>query len=222
MSKIHYFGFVSKLLIISKLKITIKELLEKNAIPAGVPLAVNVKKSLTCSVFASNPECCFNFLKFNPVLSHPRTVGTTQFTAHQTTYLRMSNLDTQFSLPSDPNQVEKVQPFVDEVAQRYSLSSDTQGNILVSLTEAVTNAMLHGNRGDCSKKVSISLHRHKDSLEVRVSDQGAGFDPAAVPDPTSDECIEVCGGRGLYLMRQLSDECRFMQNGRTVAMRFNI
>ncbi len=159
---------------------------------------------------------------YNPDCVHPKTVGTTSFTAHQTTYLRMSNLDTQFSLPSDPNQVEKVQPFVDEVAQRYCLSSDTQGNILVSVTEAVTNAMLHGNRGDCNKKVSISLLRHAGALEVRVSDQGAGFDPAAVPDPTSPECIEVCGGRGLFLMRELSDECRFMQNGRTVALRFNI
>lgn len=134
----------------------------------------------------------------------------------------MSNLDTQFTLPSDPNHVEQVRPFVDEVAQRYCLSPDTQGNILVSLTEAVTNAMLHGNRGDSSKHVSISLLRHKNALEVRVADQGAGFNPSNVPDPTSPECLEKCGGRGLFLMRELSDDCKFMKNGSIVAMRFNI
>ena len=134
----------------------------------------------------------------------------------------MGNLDTEFSLPSDPNHVYQVQPFIDEVAQRYRLSQDTQGNMLLSLTEAVTNAMLHGNRGDCSKKVSISLHRHKDALEVRVSDQGDGFNPDNVPDPTSPECLEKCGGRGIYLMRELSDDCRFMKNGSVVAMRFNL
>lgn len=134
----------------------------------------------------------------------------------------MSNLDTQFSFLSSPVEVDRVQPFVDELAQRYQLSPDTQGNILITLTEAVTNAIIHGNGCDCKKKVSVSLLRHSDALEVRVSDQGIGFDPNKVPDPTTDECLDKCGGRGIFLMKQLSDECRFMQNGRTVAMRFKI
>jgi serine/threonine-protein kinase RsbW len=134
----------------------------------------------------------------------------------------MGNLDTEFTLPSDPNHVDQVLPFIDEVAQRYRLSPDLQGNMLLTLTEAVTNAMLHGNCGDTSKKVHISLLRHKDALEVRVSDQGKGFNPEHVPDPTSPECLEKCGGRGLFLMRELSDECRFMKNGSIVAMRFNL
>jgi serine/threonine-protein kinase RsbW len=134
----------------------------------------------------------------------------------------MSNLDTQFSFLSSPVEVDRVQPFVDELAQRYQLSPDTQGNILITLTEAVTNAIIHGNGCDCKKKVSVSLLRHADALEVRVSDQGLGFDPNKVPDPTTDECLDKCGGRGIFLMKQLSDECRFMQNGRTVAMRFKI
>jgi serine/threonine-protein kinase RsbW len=134
----------------------------------------------------------------------------------------MSNLDTQFSFLSSPVEVDRVQPFVDELAQRYQLSPDTQGNILITLTEAVTNAIIHGNGCDCKKKVSVSLLRHADALEVRVSDQGLGFDPNKVPDPTADECLEKCGGRGIFLMKQLSDDCRFMQNGRTVAMRFKI
>lgn len=134
----------------------------------------------------------------------------------------MSIFDTPFTLPSDPKHVDQVEPFVDHVADQFRLSPDKHGNLLVSLTEAVTNAMLHGNRCDRSKLVSISLHRHRNSLEVRVSDQGPGFDPGQVPDPTCPEFLDKCGGRGLFLMRQLSDDCRFSRNGSTVALRFNL
>lgn len=136
--------------------------------------------------------------------------------------LRMSDLHTDLSLLSDPNNVTKVEPFVHTVAQRYHLSPDIHGNILISLTEAVTNAILHGNRGDCSKRVSISLRHLRDSLAIRVSDEGPGFDPKQVPDPTSPECLEKCGGRGLYLMQHLSDECRFSKGGSTVEMKFRL
>ena len=134
----------------------------------------------------------------------------------------MSDLHTNLTLPSDPQNVAKVEPFVHDVATRYNLSEDKQGDILVSLTEAVTNAMLHGNRGDLRKHVSISFERLQDSVSVCVSDEGPGFDPGQVPDPTCPERIECCGGRGLLLMRHLSDECRFSRGGSTVEMRFKI
>jgi serine/threonine-protein kinase RsbW len=134
----------------------------------------------------------------------------------------MSDLHTNLTLPSDPDNVSQVEPFVHDLAQRYNLSPDLHGNILVSLTEAVTNAMMHGNRGDCSKHVSISMRRQKGSLAIQVSDEGPGFDPGCVPDPTCAELLETCGGRGLFLMRNLSDGCRFIRNGSTVEMRFKL
>jgi serine/threonine-protein kinase RsbW len=136
--------------------------------------------------------------------------------------LRMSDLHTNLTLPSDPTNVAKVELFVHEVALRYQLSPDVHGNILVSLTEAVTNAILHGNHADCNKNVSISLRRQKDALSIRVSDEGPGFDPNYVPDPTCPELLEKCGGRGIFLMRHLSDECNFMRGGSTVEMRFKL
>lgn len=136
--------------------------------------------------------------------------------------LRMSALQTNLTLKSDPKNVSKVEPLVDKVASHYKLSPDVQGNLLVSLTEAVTNAILHGNSGDRSKCVNICFQRKKNALAVRVSDEGPGFDPQGVPDPTSPELIDKCGGRGLFLMQQLSDECRFIQGGRTVELRFKI
>jgi serine/threonine-protein kinase RsbW len=134
----------------------------------------------------------------------------------------MSDLHTNLTLPSDPTNVSQVEPFVHEVAERYNLNPDIHGNILISLTEAVTNAILHGNSADCSKHVSISLRRQKDALSIRVSDEGPGFDPNYVPDPTCAELIEKCGGRGLFLMRHLSDECNFTRGGSTVEMRFKL
>ena len=134
----------------------------------------------------------------------------------------MSDLHTQLRFPSDPTQVAHVEPFVEKVAEQFNLSSDVHGNMLVSLTEAVTNAIIHGNRSDQTKNVSISLRRQKDSVAIRVSDEGPGFDPQKVPDPTSPECIEECGGRGIFLMRHLADECRFMRGGSTVEMRWRI
>lgn len=134
----------------------------------------------------------------------------------------MSDLHTSLTLPSDPKNVEKVEPFVQDVATRYNLSPDKKGDIIVSLTEAVTNAILHGNRSDRRKHVSISFEHKQDSLSIRVSDEGPGFDPNQVPDPTCPELLECCGGRGLHLMRYLSDECRFTRGGSTVEMRFKI
>jgi serine/threonine-protein kinase RsbW len=134
----------------------------------------------------------------------------------------MSNLDTQVTLPSDPSQVSQVEPLLERFTHRLNISSDVYGNMLISLTEAVSNAILHGNQGDNTKQVCISMQRHNDALEVSVSDQGPGFDPHVVPDPTSADCIEKCGGRGLFLMKHLSDDCRFVGNGSTVRMRFKI
>jgi serine/threonine-protein kinase RsbW len=134
----------------------------------------------------------------------------------------MSDLHTNLTLASDPKNVSAVEPFVHDVALRYQLAPDIHGNILISLTEAVTNAMLHGNQGDCSKIVSISLRRQKDALSIRVSDEGLGFDPGCVPDPTAPDFLDKCGGRGLFLMRNLSDECRFIRGGSCVEMRFKI
>ncbi|MCS7037362.1 MAG: ATP-binding protein [Saprospiraceae bacterium] len=134
----------------------------------------------------------------------------------------MSNLHKNLTLPSSPENVRQVEPLVRDVASRLNLSREQYDDILLSLTEAVTNAMVHGNQGDSNKRVSISLRQQKDVLSIRVSDEGPGFNPKQVPDPTSPEHLEECGGRGIFLMKRLSDKCRFTHGGRTVEMRFHL
>lgn len=126
------------------------------------------------------------------------------------------------SLESKPCSIAQVQSFVQEVMPRFNINEDTFGNILVSLTEAVNNAMIHGNRNDTSKRVNVSVEGNKEAVAVRVSDEGKGFDYDNLPDPTAPENIECCGGRGVFLMRALSDDMSYLNNGSTVEMRFRV
>ena len=135
---------------------------------------------------------------------------------------KMSSQYVMLELQSDPRNIREIERFVDQIVSRYRLSPDLHGNLLISLTEAVNNAIIHGNRRDKSKKVSIRLKKLKDSIAVSVTDQGRGFDYRSLPDPTAPENLTRIGGRGVFLMRQLSDRISYANNGTTVELQFNI
>lgn len=125
-------------------------------------------------------------------------------------------------LSSDPNNISQVTQFVDRVSQKYQLQEETQANLMISLTEAVNNAIIHGNGQDKSKLVRIQLQKKGNGLCVEVSDQGHGFDPKKLPDPTCNEHICECGGRGVFLMNQLCDKMEYANGGSTVKMHFKV
>ena len=125
-------------------------------------------------------------------------------------------------LTSHPRNIKHVETFVKKVAKTYQIGTEVYGNILISITEAVNNAIIHGNKSDENKTVRIQLKRVKDSLAFRISDEGKGFDPKSVPDPTCPENILKCGGRGVFLMQELSDSVRYYNNGSTVEIKFKI
>ncbi|TAK30852.1 MAG: ATP-binding protein [Saprospiraceae bacterium] len=125
-------------------------------------------------------------------------------------------------LASKQGSVSKVEPYVEQLVSRYNLEPDKKCNILVSLTEAVTNAIVHGNGMEEGKTVKVKTKRESDCLALRVSDEGRGFDVNDLSDPTTPDHIAECGGRGVFLMRQLSDNIRFYNNGSTVEMRFKL
>lgn len=126
------------------------------------------------------------------------------------------------TLISHPKNIARVEPYVETVFRQYNLSADMYGNILISLTEAVTNAIMHGNGKDESKKVSVSIKKYKNKLGFIISDEGTGFNFGQLPDPTSPENVLQLGGRGVFLMRQLSDQVLYHDNGSTVEIQFNI
>ncbi|MBO7145067.1 MAG: ATP-binding protein [Salinivirgaceae bacterium] len=118
--------------------------------------------------------------------------------------------------------VSLVENLIDEVAIELSIISDLYGNVLISTIEAVTNAIVHGNDNNPEKKVSIEVIKDEKKLTIIVEDEGNGFDLNLVPDPTKPDYIEKPDGRGIFLMRNLTDDLEFEKNGAIVKLIFNM
>jgi serine/threonine-protein kinase RsbW len=118
--------------------------------------------------------------------------------------------------------LRKVEKMVDELSAEYNISADIYGNILIASLEAANNAILHGNKLDENKSVTIVFRLEENKLKIKIEDEGNGFDYKNVPDPTAPENIENVNGRGIFLMEKLSDRIEFTRNGATVELEFNI
>lgn len=118
--------------------------------------------------------------------------------------------------------IRVVENTIDEISVELKISSDDYGKILVATLEAVNNAIIHGNKIDKSKSVKIGFEYKLENLTVTVADEGPGFTPENVPDPTSPENIENLHGRGVFLMRNLCDQISFNELGNEVKMKFKI
>lgn len=124
-------------------------------------------------------------------------------------------------LRSSIDNIVQVESYVDQVCQSLDISEDNYGNVLIAVIEAVNNAIKHGNKEDLNKEVEISLNELVDRVQFFVKDEGDGFDYENLPDPTSPENLEKEHGRGVFLMKTLSDEINFEDNGRCVVITFN-
>lgn len=113
-----------------------------------------------------------------------------------------------------------VERLIDEVVETFSIKEDHYGNILIALTEAVNNAIVHGNKLDPAKEVVVRYAADGTTLRFFIEDEGAGFDYDNLPDPTSPENREKPNGRGVFLMRNLADDCAFHDDGRLVELMF--
>ena len=109
-------------------------------------------------------------------------------------------------IPSDPERLVEVDAFAEERIGKLRFSPDQRDDIAISLSEAVNNAIMHGNAGDSNKTVTIVLEERKDSLRIQVTDQGDGFVVDEVADPTDPENLLAESGRGLLIIRHLMDE----------------
>jgi serine/threonine-protein kinase RsbW len=121
-------------------------------------------------------------------------------------------------LTSDFDSMEQVDKIVDELTRSLELSEESQGALLLSLSEAVTNAIMHGNKQDPSKWVFVRAVRVGDDLEVTVEDEGDGFNPEMIPSPVDSENLLRQGGRGVYLMKMYCKDVRFSNGGRALTL----
>ena len=125
-------------------------------------------------------------------------------------------------IQSSPDQVGRLEPYLKDVFYYFSLNQNIFPEVLISLTEAVSNAVIHGNNLEQAKQVEISATIEKKQLQITIQDEGSGFNPNQVDNPLLHSHREKEGGRGLLLMKELSGEVSFQQNGSLVVLFFKV
>ncbi|MCK5210228.1 MAG: ATP-binding protein [Cyclobacteriaceae bacterium] len=123
-------------------------------------------------------------------------------------------------IPSITENIRIIESFIDNAKDRFNLDDDIYGNIMIAVTESVNNAIMHGNKNDRTKNVTLSLSLNANVINFIIKDEGLGFDFQNLPDPTSPENLDKPSGRGIFLMKHLSDEVNFSNNGSLVELSF--
>ena len=132
----------------------------------------------------------------------------------------MTNTLPELRFDSKPENIAVVERLIDQLSEQHSIIPEHYGNVLIAMTEGVNNAIVHGNKLDPEKSVTVVCAVDNKNLVFRISDEGPGFDFDNLPDPTAPENIEKPHGRGVFLMRHLADECAFEDDGRIVELTF--
>ncbi len=133
----------------------------------------------------------------------------------------MTQETTELRFASRIEAVAEAAAAVSEFLNRVGISEDVAFGIDMAVREAVTNAVLHGNKLDSAKFAEVNVKKSPEILEIDVHDQGKGFNPSEVADPTKDENILKTSGRGIFFMRNFMDEVNWSINpggGTTVRM----
>jgi len=129
-----------------------------------------------------------------------------------------SGVAVDVTISSDPAEARRIQDDIERLLQARHINEHDVFSVKLALEEALVNAIKHGNQMDRTKKVRIVYQLHADRFEIRISDDGTGFDPCDVPDPTAFENLERPCGRGLMLMRHYMTEVAFNDRGNGVTM----
>jgi serine/threonine-protein kinase RsbW len=125
------------------------------------------------------------------------------------------------AIPSDFEAVGQVEILVDKVCNQLGVNEDFYGNVLIAVTEAVNNAIEHGNQRNTDTEVNVAVGDNPAEFCFNIKDQGRGFDFNNLPDPTAPENILKENGRGIFLMKNLADEVEYEDAGRSVNIYFN-
>jgi serine/threonine-protein kinase RsbW len=126
----------------------------------------------------------------------------------------------KISIPSLIENIQIIESFIDNAKEDFEINDDLYGNIMISVTECISNAIVHGNQSNSSKLVHLELQMEPGLLRCSIEDEGNGFDFNQLPDPTDPENLEKTGGRGIFLMKHLSDEVKFEEGGKKTILSF--
>lgn len=128
----------------------------------------------------------------------------------------------RLDITSSSENIRLVERLVEDVCDVFNVNEDNFGNILIAVTEAVNNAIYHGNNGNPDKHIKIGFESIEKKLKFSVKDEGKGFDYDNLPDPTDPLNIDKPHGRGVFLMKNLADKVEFNNNGQEVMLTFNV
>jgi serine/threonine-protein kinase RsbW len=126
----------------------------------------------------------------------------------------------KISIPSLIENIKIIESFIDNAKERFEINDDIYGNIMISVTECISNAIIHGNQNNKEKLVHLELAMEDNILCFTIEDEGTGFDLTELKDPTAPENIEKTGGRGIFLIKHLSDDVKFEENGKKTILSF--
>jgi serine/threonine-protein kinase RsbW len=124
----------------------------------------------------------------------------------------------QFEFTSDYAEGRNVEKQILDAAQRCGFAGNTLFAIKLALEEAMINAIKHGNKLDPSKKVYVQAEVNAKRIKITIQDEGPGFKRHDVPDPTAEENLTKCSGRGILLMEAYMNQVKFTRRGRCVCM----
>lgn len=131
----------------------------------------------------------------------------------QTTPRPGERFEQEWTLFDRRESIEQVQQTVADALHVYGYGEAAAFAIRLALEEALVNGFRHGNRGDPNKSVTVRCVMDHDTVQFEVQDQGEGFDPGSIPDPTAEENIEIPSGRGIMLMRAYMSQVEFVPPG---------
>ena len=126
----------------------------------------------------------------------------------------------KISIPSLIENIKIIESFIDNAKESFEINDDIYGNIMISVTECISNAIIHGNQSKKEKLVHLELSMEDNIIRFTIEDEGEGFDFTELKDPTAPENIEKTGGRGIFLIKHLTDDVKFEENGKKTILLF--
>lgn len=123
-------------------------------------------------------------------------------------------------LKSEYEEVEKLEGLLNKLQKKLEFDDEFYARLMLAVSEAATNAIVHGNRLDGSKKAVVAVYHDENKLTFVTTDEGEGFEPDALPDPIAEENLFNTSGRGVFLMKEYADEVIFEDNGRKLTLSF--
>jgi serine/threonine-protein kinase RsbW len=131
------------------------------------------------------------------------------------------NVIESLRLSSDYHSIATIEKLIDKVCNSVGVNEDAYGNVLIAVTEAVNNAIQHGNKQNGSLQIDVSVLDSTNSICFSVKDEGPGFDFNNLPDPTAPDNLLKENGRGIFLMKNLADKVEFIGQGNQVSLFFS-